>query len=249
MRRFFLPALAATLLLSLALVPAAQAMRVDGSTLDPAPAQAAEATAVVELGNYVVAASAAYKELDACRCCCSAFVLPSHRCAACVTTSAAIRQVVARVRNVQARLARLDVPEQARTVHNELVAAAGLMHVSGDYMAAEVLADPRRLVVAAGARRRNEGLPQHVAPLAGHRARRATRGLPRRAPRADVPDAASPRSGDRDHARTRSLRRSGRAGPDVPHRLATGRPATRAPAGHRVPRRGVPLTPGAAAGG
>jgi hypothetical protein len=149
MRRFFLPALAATLLLSLALVPAAHAMRVDGSTLDPTPAQATEATAVVELGNYVVAASAAYKELDACTCCCAALDLPSHRCAACVTTSAAMRQVVARVRNVQARLARLDVPEQARTVHNELVAAAGLMHVSGDYMAAQVLADPRRLVVAA----------------------------------------------------------------------------------------------------
>ena len=150
MRRFFLPALAATLLLSLALAPAANAMRIDGSTLEPSPAQAADAKAVVELGNYVVAASAAYRELDACTCCCAALDLPSHRCAACATTSAAIRQVVARVRNVQARLARLDVPAQAGTVHNELVAAAGLLHVSGDYMAAQVLTDPRRLVVAAG---------------------------------------------------------------------------------------------------
>jgi hypothetical protein len=63
MRRFFVPALAATLLISLALVPASLAMRVDGSTLDPTPARAAEATAVVDLGNYVVAASAACRAL------------------------------------------------------------------------------------------------------------------------------------------------------------------------------------------
>jgi hypothetical protein len=149
MLRFLLPALAATLLLSLAQAPASPGMRVDGSTLEPTPAQAPEATAVVELGDYVVAASAAYKELDACTCCCATFDLPGHRCAACATTSAAIRQVVARVRSVQARLARLDVPEQVGALNRELVAAATVMHVSGDYMAEQVLTDPQRLVVAA----------------------------------------------------------------------------------------------------
>lgn len=148
MRRIFVPALAATLLLLLALAPTSLAMRIDGSTLDPTPAQAAEATAVVDLGNYVVAASAACRELDGCSCCCATLDLPNHRCAACATTAASIRQVVARVRNVQARLARLDVPEQAVTAHDELVAAADLMHVSGDYMAAQVLTDPQRLAVA-----------------------------------------------------------------------------------------------------
>lgn len=145
MRRFLLPALTATMLLSLALVPAAQAMRVDGSRLEPTPAQA---KAVAELGDYFAAASAACRELETCACCCATFDLPSHRCAECTTTSAAIRQVVARVRHVQARLARLDVPTRAEDVHDELVAAAGLMHVSGDYMATEVLTDPQRLVVA-----------------------------------------------------------------------------------------------------
>lgn len=145
MRRFFLPALAATMLLSFALVPAAQAIRVDGSRLEPTPAQA---RTVAELADYFVAAGAACRELEACACCCATLDLPSHRCAACTTTSAAIRQVVARVRHVQARLARLDVPGRAGEVHGELVAAAGIMHVSGDYMAAQVLKDPQRLVVA-----------------------------------------------------------------------------------------------------
>ena len=59
------------------------------------------------------------------------------------------------MRSVQARLARLDVPARAGAVHDELAAAADLMHVSGDYMAAEVLADPQRLVVL---RTRDNGL-------------------------------------------------------------------------------------------
>jgi hypothetical protein len=147
MRRFLIPALAAVLLLLLAPATEAQAMRVDGSGLEPTGAQAAQAATIVELGNYIAAASTAYRELDACTCCCARLDLPNHDCPACTTSAAAIRQIVARVRHVQAALARLDVPAPAQPVHRDLLAASRVMHVSGDYMAREVLSDPRSLVM------------------------------------------------------------------------------------------------------
>jgi hypothetical protein len=144
--RILLTVVLVVLVLSLALAGGAQAMRVNGSTLDPDPAQAAQSTALVEFGNYVVAAGAACAELNDCACCCDRLDLPTHRCAACRTTAANMRQIVARIHRVQIRLARLDVPPSAAGAHADLVAAAEVLAVSGEYMARTVMTDPRSLV-------------------------------------------------------------------------------------------------------
>jgi hypothetical protein len=134
--------------LFLVLAGGAQAMRVNGSTLDPDPAQAAQSNALVEFGNYVVAAGAASAELNDCACCCGRLDLPTHRCAECRTAAAGMRQIVARIHRVQARLARLDVPPSAAGAHGDLVAAAEVLSVSGEYMARTVMTDPQSLVVS-----------------------------------------------------------------------------------------------------
>jgi hypothetical protein len=144
MRRFFLPTIAATMLLSLTLIADASAMRVTGSTLDR-PAQVRE---TVSLGNYIAAAGAAYARLSDCACSCGTFDVPTHRCAACRTTAASMRQMVARIRRVQAELARLDVPPAATQVQGELVEAAAVLQSSGNYMVSRISRDPRSLLVS-----------------------------------------------------------------------------------------------------
>jgi hypothetical protein len=150
MNRSLLPAVVvAAVLLSLVLAGGAPAMRTSGSTVAPDRAQVARSTAVVEFGNYVVAAGAAYAELSDCACCCSTLDLPTHRCAACRTTATDMMRIVARIRQAQARLARLDVPEPAAGAHADLIAAVQVLGVSGRYMARTVMTDPRSLVDSA----------------------------------------------------------------------------------------------------
>jgi hypothetical protein len=140
--------LSATVFLSLAFAAGASGMRVTGTMLGPTPEQAAQVGEAVSLGNYIVAASAAYAQLSDCASCCGALDLPTHRCPACRTTAAVMRQLVARTRHVQAELARLDVPASATKAHGELVEAAAVLHISGDYMADRVSHDPLSLIVS-----------------------------------------------------------------------------------------------------
>ena len=114
MNRILLTVVLVVFVLSLILAGSAQAMRVNGSTLEPDPAQAAQSTALVKFGNYVVAAGAASAALSDCACCCGRLDLPLHPCAACRTTAASMGQIVARIHRVQARLARLDVPPSSQ---------------------------------------------------------------------------------------------------------------------------------------
>jgi len=90
-----------------------------------------------------------YAELRDCAACCERIDLPAHRCAACARTATCIRQVVARVRHVQAQLARIDVPSQALSADGRLVEAAATMKASGQYMAAMVQSAPQKLMISA----------------------------------------------------------------------------------------------------
>ena len=154
MKRLFLATVAATmllsatLLLSLAFVVDASAMRVAGAMLGSTPEQAVHVGEAVSLGNYIVAAGAAYAQLSDCACCCGTLDLPTHRCPACRTTAAVMRQLVARTRHVQAELARLDVPASATRAHGELVEAAAVLHLCSDYMTDKVSRDPLSLLVS-----------------------------------------------------------------------------------------------------
>jgi hypothetical protein len=148
MNRLLLPMITGMLLASLLLAVDAPAMRVPGPAVPPDPVQTGRSVANTQLGGYIVAASAAYEQLSDCACCCGRLDLPTHRCAACLTTAAAVRQVVANVRRVQAKLARLDVPAPAAAAHADLLAAADVLRTSGTYMARTVVTDPGALVVS-----------------------------------------------------------------------------------------------------
>jgi hypothetical protein len=157
MNRNVLIIVLAVLLLPLVLASGAPAMRVTSSTLEPDPSQVARSTALVEFGNYVVAAGAACTELSDCACRCGRLNLPTHRCAECQTAATCIRRIVARIRQTQARLGRLDVPGPAAGAHRDLVAAAEVLADSGEYMARAVMTDPRSLVVNTRASRGARG--------------------------------------------------------------------------------------------
>jgi hypothetical protein len=147
MKRLVLMVVAVAILLPLTFATGAQAMRVAGPALSAGSSDATAAS--IGLSNYLMAAGRAYTELTDCACCCGTLNLPTHRCAACRTTAAGMRQIVARVHRVQAALARLDVPASLAPVHGELVAAVTTLHVSGEYMAATVQTAPGKLVAVA----------------------------------------------------------------------------------------------------
>jgi hypothetical protein len=98
------------------------------------------------LTAYVAAVQPAYAELVDCACCCDRLDLPSHRCAACRSAAASMRQVVARTSRIQRKLGRLDVPASLVPAHSRLIAALSTMRISGEYMAEKVLTAPETLV-------------------------------------------------------------------------------------------------------
>lgn len=149
MKRMILMLIVLVSVVALTLATAAQARRVDGSTLGMSTAGAANAAAVsrAQLMSYVAQVQPAYAELTGCACCCNKVDLPAHRCAACDAAAARMTKIVARLHKVQTELSTMTVPPDLVSVHSEMVTAASLLHNSSEYMADVVRTAPERLLV------------------------------------------------------------------------------------------------------
>jgi hypothetical protein len=102
----------------------------------------------VEISQYVAAVRPLYAALAGCTSSCDRLDFPPHRCPACASATASLTQIARQAALVQAKLARLDVPDSLVAAHSDLVAAASTMQVSAAYMAKTVRTAPSRLLVA-----------------------------------------------------------------------------------------------------
>jgi hypothetical protein len=151
----------ALVVISLSSAAPAVAMRTSGPSPNTSSSNP-DTAAAAELAAYVAAVQPAYEELAGCACTCNTLDLPSHRCGACRTVAADLKQVVARISRIQGELVRLEVPASLVPAHSKLIAALATMRVSSKYMAVKVLTAPQALVVVT-----HTGHPSGFGPFVG----------------------------------------------------------------------------------
>jgi hypothetical protein len=151
MKRLTLILAFAVLVLPLVVAGPAGAYKIYGAHRtvgEPGYGTASMAVDRAQIAAYVAAARPLYAQLAACSSSCDRMDFPPHRCPACASATADLKRIAARATVVQARLAKLDVPDKLVTTHSDLIAAASTIKVSASYMAATVLTAPRKLLVA-----------------------------------------------------------------------------------------------------